>query len=195
MLSRVSFALGQLWKERGVRDVKATHFITAGVFLLPLIALAFSSAPVMLSLVLYANLYALALYDWHSFRLPNMLNASLLITGFMATYAIGGDMVSHLIGAVAGFAFVVFLDMAYRRLRGRAGIGMGDAKFLAGAGAWAGWVGLPPTLFIASIVGLGTILIKSIAGKRHESAEPLPFGPYLCLGLWLTWLYFNRIDM
>lgn len=178
-----------------MRKVETAHIIVAVVFMVPLVALMFSRAPVMVSFVLYANLYALALYDWHSFRLPNLLNASLLITGFMGTYALGGDMVAHLIGAVVGFAFIVLLDLAYRRLRGRAGIGMGDAKFLAGAGAWVGWIGLPPILFIASMAGLGAILIKSIAGKRHERAEQIPFGPYLCLGLWLTWLYFNRINI
>lgn len=174
---------------------ETAHILVAAAFMVPLVGLMFSSAPGMLSLVLYANLYALALYDWHSFRLPNLLNASLLVTGLMSAYALGADMVGHFIGVVAGFAFVVLLDMAYRRLRGRAGIGMGDAKFLAGAGAWVGWVGLPPTLFIASMAGLVAILVKLAAGRRHERAEQVPFGPYLCLGLWLVWLYFNRIDI
>ncbi len=169
--------------------------IPAVLFLLPLAALAWSDRAVAPSLVLYAALYALALYDHFTFRLPNLLTASLAVAGFLHAFAAGHGMLPYVIGALIGFFALFGLGLAYEKLRGRQGLGMGDAKFLGAAGAWVGWAGLPPVLLIASLAGLGGFVVKAIAQGRHISSEPIPFGPFLCLGLWFTWLYFTPFGM
>ena len=73
----------------------------------------------------------------------------------------------------------------YRRLRGREGMGLGDAKLLGAAGAWVGWQGLAGVLLIAAVTGLATAVVL----RRTSLSDALPFGPFLALGIWLTWLY------
>ena len=165
--------------------------LPAAIGLLPLLLLLWSDRPVAFSLVLYANLYALTLYDHFTMRLPNVLTATLAITGLLHAFVTGRDMSPFLVGVATGFLVLFLLSLAYEKLRGRQGLGMGDAKFLGAAGAWVGWAGLPPVLLIASLAGLGGFLVKSVAERACNPAKAIPFGPFLCFGLWLTWLYFT----
>ena len=81
------------------------------------------------------------------------------------------------------------LGLAYRRLRGREGIGLGDAKLLAGIGAWVAWPGLATVVLIAALSGLGLALLQRSRGKPIHMVDKLPFAPHLCIGAWLVWLY------
>jgi leader peptidase (prepilin peptidase)/N-methyltransferase len=91
------------------------------------------------------------------------------------------------LGAVAGFGGVVLLRFIYEKLRGREGMGLGDAKLLAAAGAWTSWTGLSSILAIAAI----SALVFALLGRGHRLAlaDRIAFGPFLAVGLWLVWLY------
>lgn len=151
----------------------------------------FSIQPKLISLILFVNLYALALFDAHTMRLPNLLNATLLLTGFLFTWQLEPwNLEPHLIGALVGLMFPVLLNAAYEKLRGRSGIGMGDAKLLAAAGMWLGWYNLPFVLLIASVVALlyagAQIMLKTDVTLQSR----IPFGPFICGGIWSVWLIF-----
>jgi len=53
-------------------------------------------------------------------------------------------------------------EYAFKTLRGKDGLGRGDAKLLAAGGAWCGWMGLPFIVLIASGFGLLAALMPSI---------------------------------
>ncbi len=148
------------------------------------------SVPHLASGALYLNLWTLTLFDIRSFRLPNLLTAVLFVTGLAHAYVSPRyGFGAHLIGGLVGLLFFPLLNAAYKRLRGREGIGLGDAKLLAGIGAWLGWPALPFVLLVASISGL-LFGIYGVATKRVRIAETrIPFGPFLCFGCWLVWLY------
>jgi leader peptidase (prepilin peptidase)/N-methyltransferase len=74
-------------------------------------------------------------------------------------------LANHAIGAAAGFAAFWALGYAYRRLRGREGLGLGDAKLLAGSGAWVSWWGLPSVVLVAALAGLTAAVVRSVAGR------------------------------
>jgi leader peptidase (prepilin peptidase) / N-methyltransferase len=95
----------------------------------------------------------------------------------------------HVIGALVGFAVFFAVAVAYRRIRGRDGLGHGDVKLFAAAGAWITWAGLPTIVLWAAFSAFLTLAFSMVAGRRLDPEQPFPFGPYLCLGLWLTWLY------
>ena len=69
-----------------------------------------------------------------------------------------GLLGDHALGALAGFASLAVIASVYRRVRGREGLGLGDAKLLAAAGAWLGWQALPSVVLIAAASGLALAL-------------------------------------
>ncbi|PZO33347.1 MAG: prepilin peptidase, partial [Alphaproteobacteria bacterium] len=68
-------------------------------------------------------------------------------------------------------------------------LGGGDPFLFAGAGAWAGWMGLPSVLLWACAVGFSLVLTFMITRGKVSGTDRLPFGTFLCVGIWLTWLY------
>lgn len=135
-------------------------------------------------------LLALALIDLRHFLLPDVLTLPLIPAGLAVAWLVEpGKLLHHGIGAAAGFAAFAALAWGYRRLRGRDGLGLGDAKLFAAAGAWVSWSGLGSVLLWAALPALAVTLALGLKRGRLSGRTPLPFGAYLAAGLWLTWLY------
>lgn len=131
-----------------------------------------------------------ALADARYFVLPDILVLPLIPAGILLHAWIGGDWIgNHLVGAIVGYLAFAAVTVLYRRLRGRDGLGLGDANLLAAAGAWVGWTGLPSVVFLGAVFGLLTAAILHVAGRPVDRVTELPFGPGLALALWLVWLY------
>ena len=163
---------------------------------LAVLVIAASAAAVLDGWLLWAScgfgwvLLTLAWIDQRHFWLPDALTLPLIPAGLLVIWLrVPARLWENGIGAIAGFALLAGIASAYRRLRGREGLGLGDAKLLAGLGAWVGWQGLASVVFIAAASGLFMVLVARIAGRRLEMGDSLPFGPYLCLGGWLVWLF------
>jgi leader peptidase (prepilin peptidase)/N-methyltransferase len=140
--------------------------------------------------VLGWTLLVLAAIDFREGILPDVLTLPLIVAGLAATYFLTPwQLLDSAIGAAAGFAIFAAIRWLYRRLRGREGLGLGDAKLLAAAGAWVTWNGLPSIVLFGAAAGLVLALIMSRRGERLALDLQLPFGPVLCLGTWLVWLY------
>lgn len=137
------------------------------------------------------TLLALAAIDFRHRLLPDALTLPLIPAGLAVAWAIDPAMLlDRAIGAAAGFLFVVAVGAAYRRLRGREGIGLGDAKLFAAAGAWVSWQGLPAVLLLAAGAALLVELVGRVRrGARDGAERELPFGPWIAVGFWVTWLY------
>jgi leader peptidase (prepilin peptidase) / N-methyltransferase len=88
-------------------------------------------------------------------------------------------------GAALGYLLCVAVEDVFRALRGREGIGRGDAWVLGGAGAWVGPGGLGPLLAIAAGGALLVVLVRD--GGLNRSAA-LPFAPALAAAAWLIWI-------
>ncbi len=137
-------------------------------------------------------LIALAAADLRHGVLPDEITLPLVLAGIALVWIVDpARPQDHAIGATAGFLVVLALRALYRRLRRREGIGLGDAKLMAAAGAWVGWQGLSSMLLIAAATGLGAAVAVAFAARGRGPApqDEVSFGPFLALGLWLTWLY------
>ena len=153
-------------------------------------ALVTSAWIVIASCVLGWTLLTLAAIDWRTGLLPDVLTLPLALAGLGVAYAIAPEMLlDHVIGAAAGFAVFAALAEFYRRLRGRHGLGLGDAKLLGAAGAWLGWNGLPTVVLYAAFIGLALVLARRVRGEALQAGDKLAFGPALAAATWLVWLY------
>ncbi len=144
---------------------------------------------VSLSIVLGWTLLTLAWIDARWLILPDVLTLPLIPAGLLAAWAMGAPIVDHAFGAAIGFAGLAVVAAAYRRLRGRAGLGLGDAKLMAAAGSWLGWRALPDVLLIAAIAGLTLAAWLARRGDEDLAHLRVPFGPPLALAFWSVWLF------
>jgi leader peptidase (prepilin peptidase) / N-methyltransferase len=150
---------------------------------------------ILFSCLLGSSLLALGWIDWKTFRLPDALTLPLIALGLLAAWLDSMEaLIAGAIGAVAGYAALVGVNLCYRRLRGRDGLGRGDAKLLAAGGAWLGWSALPWVVLLAALLGLLLALLQRLRGERLTAETAVPFGPALALAIWLIWIYGLPID-
>ena len=133
------------------------------------------------------TLLALAAIDAEHFRLPDVLTLPLLLAG-LGVAAGTGDGPAHAAAAAFGFFLLRGLALGYRRWRGRDGLGAGDAKLFAAAGAWVGPEGLADVLLLAAGCTLLFALLLRWRGRAMTAGTALPFGPGLALASWIVWL-------
>ncbi len=146
--------------------------------------------PAVIGCLLGWALLALTLIDWRDKMLPDAITLPLIAAGLAAALILPQlDLAAHAIGAAAGLTIFLAVGATFRRLRGYDGLGGGDAKLFAAAGAWLGWQGLPSVLLIASVAALAVVFVRIAAGQRDIAHKEIAFGPYLCFGFWLVWLY------
>jgi leader peptidase (prepilin peptidase)/N-methyltransferase len=134
-------------------------------------------------------LAALALLDFDHFWLPDALVAPLGLIGLAG--GLGGldpPLTDRLIGAAAGFLSLTAIAWSYRWLRGRVGLGQGDAKFVGAIGAWLGWRLLPWVVLAAALIGLGWCLVWILRGRPFAPTDRLPLGTLLAIAAWPCWL-------
>lgn len=140
------------------------------------------------------GLLALAWIDCQHLRLPDALTLPLVPLGLAVTLWLEPDrLVAHAAGAAIGYLLLRGFAGAHRHFRGHEGLGQGDAKLLAVAGAWVGWEALPIVVLLAAVFGIGAALAITLhRGSRLDGALVVPFGPSLSLALWLVWLHGDR---
>lgn len=133
------------------------------------------------------TLLALAWIDWDCMLLPDVLTLPLVVAGLAVTWWEDAQLATeHALAAAFGYAAVMLLALGYRRLRGRDGIGEGDAKLVAALGAWVGLEGLPPVVVGAALIGLLAALVMMLRGRDVRATTPLPFGCCLALAGWIV---------
>jgi leader peptidase (prepilin peptidase) / N-methyltransferase len=136
------------------------------------------------------TLLTLAWIDWTDFLLPDVLTLPLVLAGLALTLTGDPDaLIDHCLAAVLAYVSFQGLAFAYRRLRGRDGLGGGDAKLIAGAGAWCGLAALPFVVLSGALLGLLAALGLALTGRSMTSTTPIPFGPCIALAFWLVWMH------
>jgi leader peptidase (prepilin peptidase) / N-methyltransferase len=142
------------------------------------------------SILLAATLAACSAIDVYFYRLPDVLTLPLAAVGLLVSSATGlAPLWWSVVSAGLGFLLLSGVASAYQYVRGRAGLGLGDAKLLAASGAWLGAGALPTVLLWATGSALVCVLVASRRNPALTGASRLPFGPFLGFGTWLVWLY------
>jgi len=115
-------------------------------------------------------LVAAAFIDAEHMYLPDAITIGGALFGLATPGLRGMGWVDAFVGAAVGFAGVWLpLVVGYQALRGRPGMGLGDAKLVMLAGAWFGWRGAAFTLFAGAMqASVAAIVLLLVHGKIEE---------------------------
>ena len=150
----------------------------------------------LLLLILISSVILLIITDLEFWIIPDEVHWVLIPAGvlFRALPVLNMQMsvpyaswATLLIGPVAGLGVGLALRYGYLWIRKRVGLGWGDVKFLATAGAWTGAMGLVPFLFYGGLLGVIFALVWRAFAKKSLDDEDgeghFPFGPALAISL------------
>jgi leader peptidase (prepilin peptidase)/N-methyltransferase len=133
-------------------------------------SLALTGSVFLADCALALALVAAAFIDAEHMFLPDTITLGGTAFGLATPGLRGLGWTDVLFGAGVGFVGVWLpLVVGYRALRGRAGMGLGDAKLVMLAGAWFGWRGAAFALFAGALqatVAAGIVLL--VRGKIEE---------------------------
>ena len=90
------------------------------------------------------------------------------------------NYINSLIGGVVGYLIIWLIIFAYKKIKNKEGMGLGDAKLLAAIGFWFGWTSIPFVLLFSSVIALISTLPSLIKKSKNLSSQ-IPFGPYIIL--------------
>jgi leader peptidase (prepilin peptidase)/N-methyltransferase len=140
-----------------------------------------------LSLVLLGwALIALTFIDIDHQLLPDRITLPLLWLGLMLNSSeLFTSLQSALWGAVIGYLALWSIYWIFKLITGKEGMGYGDFKLLAALGAWCGVELLPLIILLSSVAGILLAMVLLLL-RRHQMANPLPFGPYLAIAGWVA---------
>ncbi len=140
------------------------------------------------------SMLAVAWADARRYVVPNVLSGGAFALGVVHAAAANSD--SGVEGALmallrAAFAAGLFLlvRIAYRRFRGRDGLGLGDVKLAGAAGAWLSLPMLPIAIEIAAVTALAAYVFRQRKRARVlRAAGRIPFGAFFAPAIWLGWI-------
>jgi leader peptidase (prepilin peptidase)/N-methyltransferase len=148
----------------------------------------------LLGALLAALMLAIAITDSRRYIIPNELTGAAVALALLRAGSVGPDadlyavMWAALRAAAIALPFLALMA-GYRRWRGRDGLGLGDIKLAAVAGAWLGWVTIFAVVELATLAALGAYVANGYwRGRSLRATAFLPFGAFLAPAIWIGWL-------
>lgn len=116
------------------------------------------------------GLIAAAFIDFEHMYLPDTITIGGALVGVGTASFREMTWSSALVGAALGFGGIYFpFTLFYKKVLGRTGMGIGDAKLCALAGAWFGWRGAIFALLAGAVQGVAAAgIVYLLRGKIEE---------------------------
>jgi leader peptidase (prepilin peptidase)/N-methyltransferase len=141
------------------------------------------------SLVFTWMLIAVTFIDIDEQMLPDDITLLGLWVGLLiSTQHVFVSPVEAILGAAAGYLTLWLIYWVFKLCTGKEGMGYGDFKLLACVGAWLGFKVLPLVILIASLTGC-IYGLSCMALHLQDKNKPIPFGPFIALGAWLSFMW------
>jgi leader peptidase (prepilin peptidase) / N-methyltransferase len=137
---------------------------------------------------------AIAVSDAYRFIVPNELTALAFALALVSAGLFDAGPLIQALTACALRAVVTALPflalmLLYRRLRGRPGLGLGDVKLAAVAGAWLDWFTIVGVVEFAALAALAAYGVwRFLLHRPIAATTPLPFGLFLAPAIWAGWV-------
>lgn len=164
------------------------YIILAFLMIASFILMFISERPFLFSAILWVLLVALSYFDLKYFRLPNLITAALLISGIIYNIYIKQNIWVPVSSAFIALLFFSTIAVAYYKLRGVHGLGMGDIKLITAGAIWLVPAQLPLVIFLASLSAIIYYLVSPEVSDNSASMK-VPFGPFLSIAIMCVWLF------
>jgi len=159
------------------------ELLTGITFLI--IFLSFNSLVTLIFLcVLSLILIMIFFIDLENFIIPDVLNFSIMFLALLKNFlpnlntSFVQEINQSIIGGIVGYLSIWIIIFLYKTIKKIDGMGLGDAKLIAGIGLLFGWQSIPFVLFISSVLGL-IFVIPSLLNKKKNMRSEIPFGPFI----------------
>jgi leader peptidase (prepilin peptidase)/N-methyltransferase len=159
------------------------ELLTGITFLI--IFLSFNSLVTLIFLcVLSLILIMIFFIDLENFIIPDILNFSIMFLALLKNFlpnlntSFVQEINQSIIGGIVGYLSIWIIIFLYKTIKKIDGMGLGDAKLIAGIGLLFGWQSIPFVLFISSVLGL-IFVIPSLLNKKKNMRSEIPFGPFI----------------
>lgn len=159
------------------------ELVTATLGTLCLYVLGFSPEGIAFSIVTCV-LIEIALLDYKTMEISDLAVAIIALIG-IALMIWRGSYISSLIGFVC--VSLPFLVLALLKT-----MGMGDVKLMAAVGVLLGYKSVLLAAFSGIVIGCFVAIVLKTRNKTGWKSE-IAFGPYLCIGTYLSMLAGDRI--
>jgi leader peptidase (prepilin peptidase) / N-methyltransferase len=183
--------------ENAAVIVRPVRHAVLGLVLLAAVAGSLFAAPGpdgLFGALLAALMLAIAVIDSGRYIIPNELTGAALVLALLRAGFVGPEAGWHgviwaALRAIAVSLPLLLLMTGYKRWRGRDGLGLGDIKLAAVAGAWLGFVTIFAVIELAALSALAAYAVNAYLRKRPLKATAfLPFGAFLAPAIWIGWL-------
>ena len=133
----------------------------------------------LLGAFLAALMLAIAITDFGHYIIPNELTGAAVALALFRAGLVGPDadwraMLWAAFRAAAIALPLLALMIGYRRWRGRDGLGLGDIKLAAVAGAWLGFVTIFAVIECAALSALGAYLRQRLSAQAAAASDRAP---------------------
>jgi leader peptidase (prepilin peptidase)/N-methyltransferase len=146
-------------------------------------------------ILLAAAMVPVIIIDIKQKIIPNEITLPLLILGLLSALIPGKPSFFYaLSGTVIGGGILYVIGVFGRIIFKKEGMGGGDIKLMAAAGAFIGPFAIIWVLFLGSLIALVIIVVQAALGKKVLGKE-IPFGPYLALGLFSTLFLISKTGL
>ena len=132
--------------------------------------------------------------DLENFIIPDSLNFLImglaLVKNFIPSFntSLIHDINQSIIGGIIGYFSIWLIIFLYKTLKKIDGMGLGDAKLMAGIGLLFGWQSIPLVLFLSSILGL-FFVAPSLLKKQKTMKSEIPFGPFIIISMLIYFVF------
>jgi len=166
------------------------ELVTALLLLLGFIKLGIS-IKFLIFCIIGPALLTISIIDINHKIIPDIITIPGILFGLIAgSYLVG--LKDSSLGLLVGGSIFLIISEIYYHIRGRIGMGGGDIKFIAAAGALVGVQQIVLIVFISSFMG-SLVGLVGLAGKKVNALSKIPFGPFLSGGTLIVYFWGEQI--